>query len=109
MNSIFFISSSSNYNRTNNHRNIRQLSKKNLERQNTLYEDDYEPQQQHDTCSEMNYNPNNDYSDYNSIVMQEQQWQNGDYSMDQQYGQKKSLPQPPMSCSQSVNDGFSHR
>ena len=85
------------------------MSKKNLERQNTLYEDDYEPQQQHDTCSEMNYNPNNDYSDYNSIVMQEQQWQNGDYSMDQQYGQKKSLPQPPMSCSQSVNDGFSHR
>jgi hypothetical protein len=54
----------------------------------------------------MNYN-NDDYSydGYN------QQQQNGDiYNQDAySFSNKKTLPQPPLSYSQSVNDGFGHR
>lgn len=83
---------------------MRQLSKKNLERQNTLY-DEEQYEQPLDTCSELNYNMNDEYYDgYN------QPWQNGEYNFEP-YAQsnKKALPQPPMSYSQSVNDGFGHR
>lgn len=105
---FFFPSSASSYNRGSTHRTVRQLSKKNLERQNTLYEDEYEPL---DTCSELNYNMNYNNDDYYDGYgyANNQQMQNGDYVYDQSYATKKSLPQPPMSCSQSVNDGFSHR
>lgn len=89
---------------------MRQLSKRNLERQNTLY-DEEQYDQPLDTCSELNYNINynNETSDqygYN------QQWQNGEPCYYDSYGytnNKKTLPQPPMSYSQSVTDGFSHR
>jgi hypothetical protein len=75
-----------------------------LERQNTLYnEEQYD--QPLDTCSEINYNMNynNDYDDgygYN------QNWNNDPSGY---ASNKKSLPQPPMSYSHSVNDGFGHR
>lgn len=102
-----FFSSSSN---PNSHRTLRQLSKKNLERQNTLY-DEEQYDQPLDTCSELNYNMNyNNEECYNSYGYN-QQWQNGDSNYDS-YGystNKKALPQPPMSYSQSVNDGFGHR
>jgi hypothetical protein len=98
--------SSTNYNRST-HRTVRQLSKKNLERQNTLYdEDQFEP---FDTCSELNYNTNYHNDDYYDTYGYNQPWQNGELSTyDMGYGSKK-LPQPPMSYSQSVNDGFGHR
>lgn len=39
--------------------------------------------------------------------MGQNQWQqNGDMTYDGGLGSKKALPQPPMSYSQSVNDGF---
>jgi hypothetical protein len=68
-----------------------------------------------DTCSEMNYNMNygddNGYNDDSYEYINP--WQNGSISnfgpYDHQTSSKKALPQPPMSYSQSVNDGFSHR
>lgn len=60
-----------------------------------------------DTCSEMNYNVN-----YHNDCYYDTYSQNGDYGYDSYSGyasNKKSLPQPPMSLSQSVNDGFGHR
>lgn len=100
-----FAYSSTNYNRST-HRTVRQLSKKNLERQNTLYdEDQFEP---FDTCSELNYNTNFNVEDYYDSYGYNQQCQNGEFAYDLGCSNKK-LPQPPLSYSQSVNDGFGHR
>lgn len=82
-----------------------------MERQNTLY-DEEQYEQPLDTCSELNYNMNynNDEYGYDSYGYN-QQYQNGENNYDS-YGyssNKKTLPQPPMSYSQSVNDGFVHR
>jgi hypothetical protein len=78
-----------------------------LERQNTLYnEEQYE--QPFDTCIENNYNMNYNNGECYDSYEYNQQTQNGDYSYDS-YGysnSKKTLPQPPLSYSQSVNDGF---
>lgn len=59
-----------------------------------------------DTCSEINYNMNYNNDEYNDGYGYNENWNN-----DPNYGSsnKKSLPQPPMSYSQSVNDGFGHR
>lgn len=77
-----------------------------MERQNTLY-DEEQYEQPLDTCSEINYNYNNDECydgyDYNYQV------QNGEFDSYEQQNSRKSLPQPPISYSQSVNDGFGHR
>jgi hypothetical protein len=55
----------------------------------------------------MNYNMN--YNDeYHDGYGYNQQWQNGETSYDYS-NNKKALPQPPMSYSQSVNDGFGQR
>ncbi|XP_070502845.1 uncharacterized protein unc-13 isoform X4 [Chironomus tepperi] len=102
--------SSTNYNRPT-HRTVRQLSRRNLERQNTLMydEDQFEP---FDTCSELNYNSNHNNDDYFDSYghQNSQQWQNGDMMYDMGYNNSnKKLPQPPLSYSQSVNDGFGHR
>lgn len=81
-----------------------------MERQNTLY-DEEQYEQPLDTCSEMNYNMNYNNDEYYDATGYNQPWQNGENSYDK-YGysnNKKALPQPPMSCSQSVNDGFNHR
>lgn len=101
-----FSSSSNRNSRPSTHRTVRQLSRKNLERQNTLY-DEEQYEQPLDTCSEINYNYNND--EYYDGYGYNQQMQNGEYSYDPYGQQKKSLPQPPMSYSLSVNDGFGHR
>lgn len=80
-----------------------------MERQNTLY-DEEQYEQPFDTCSELNYNLNYN-GEYHDGYGYNQQCQNGDNNYDS-YGfsnSKKALPQPPMSYSQSVNDGFSHR
>lgn len=116
--SSFFIQSclhfspSSNHNhRPSNHRTVRQLSKKNLERQNTLY-DEEQYEQPLDTCSELNYNMNYHNDEYYDSGGYNQQHQNGELYNYDPYGyanNKKTLPQPPMSYSQSVNDGFTHR
>lgn len=90
---------------------MRQLSRKNLERQNTLY-DEEQYEQPLDTCSELNYNVNCNTDEYYDEYGYNQHWQNGDsynYDMHDYASNKKTLPQPPMSYSQSVNDGFSHR
>ncbi|KAL7012870.1 hypothetical protein ACKWTF_015090 [Chironomus riparius] len=102
--------SSTNYNRPT-HRTVRQLSRRNLERQNTLMydEDQFEP---FDTCSELNYNSNHNNDDYFDSYghQNSQQWLNGDMMYDMGYNNSnKKLPQPPLSYSQSVNDGFGHR
>jgi hypothetical protein len=106
-----FSSTSSNQNhRSHNHRTVRQLSKKNLERQNTLY-DEEQFEQPLDTCSEINYNMNYRNDECYDSYAYNQQWQNGESNHDP-YGysnNKKTLPQPPMSYSQSVNDGFGAR
>lgn len=81
-----------------------------MERQNTLY-DEEQYEQPFDTCSELNYNLNYNNDEYHDGYGYNQQWLNGDNNYDS-YGysnSKKALPQPPMSYSQSVNDGFSHR
>lgn len=85
-----------------NHRVVRQLSRRNLERQNTLF-DEEQYDEPFDTCSEMNYS-----NDYHCDGYQNR---NGEYNNYDAYGysNKKSLPQPPISYSQSVNDGFGHR
>jgi hypothetical protein len=62
----------------------------------------------------MNYNMNyGDEQGYNDDSYDySNPWQNGSVSNFGPYDQsssKKALPQPPMSYSQSVNDGFSHR
>lgn len=96
--------SSTNYNRTT-HRTVRQMSRKNLERQNTLYdEDQLEP---FDTCSELNYNSNHDEHHDSYGYHNSQQWQqNGEFTYDGGAMSRKALPQPPLSYSHSVNDGF---
>lgn len=104
---IFFIFlSSTNHNRST-HRTVRQLSKKNLERQNTLYDEDHiEP---YDTCSELNYNSNYNYDepcDSYGYAGQNQWQYNAESMYDGDIENKKSLPQPPLSYSQSVIDGF---
>lgn len=83
---------------------VRQLSRRNLERQNTLF-DEEQYDEPLDTCSEMNYNMN-----YSSEYYQDG-FNNGDCNNDPYgyAGNKKALPQPPMSYSHSVNDGFGHR
>ena len=61
-----------------------------------------------DTCSELNYNMNYNNDECYDSYGYNQQWQNGDVNSDP-YGysnNKKTLPQPPISYSQSVNDGF---
>ena len=72
-----------------------------------MYDD--EQFESYDTCSEMNYNTNFNYdgSNFDSYAYMEQnQWQqNGEFTYDGGTG-KKTLPQPPLSYSQSVNDGF---
>jgi hypothetical protein len=55
----------------------------------------------------MNYNMNYNEEPYDGYGYNHQ-WQNGENSYDLA-NSKKSLPQPPMSYSQSVNDGFGHR
>lgn len=95
-------SSSSNY---DTHRTVRQLSRKNLERQNTYYGDNTAGQSC-ETWSEMNYNTGCSY---------------GDNYGDSQYGNNttdisngansfpKALPQPPViQGSQSTYDGFGY-
>jgi hypothetical protein len=65
-----------------------------------------------DTCSEINYNSNHNNDDYFDSYghQNSQQWQNGDMMYDMGYNNSnKKLPQPPLSYSQSVNDGFGHR
>lgn len=59
----------------------------------------------------MNYNINYNNDEYYDPTGYNQPWQNGENNYDK-YGysnNKKALPQPPMSYSQSVNDGFNHR
>lgn len=59
----------------------------------------------YDTCSELNYNSNYNYDEpYDSYGYNGQQWQQNGEMYDG--GNKKALPQPPLSYSQSVNDGF---
>ncbi|KAG5667948.1 hypothetical protein PVAND_015908 [Polypedilum vanderplanki] len=102
--------SSTNYNRPT-HRTVRQLSKRNLERQNTFMYDEDQIEPAFDTCSELNYNSNyygdENYDSYN--YQNNQQWQNGEFTNDMSYNSNKKLPQPPISYSQSVNDGFGTR
>lgn len=96
--------------RSSNHRTIRQLSRKNLERQNTLY-DEQPYDQPLDTSSELNYNMNYNNDEYLEGYGYNKQYPNGENNYDS-YGyasSKKALPQPPISYSQSVNEGFGHR
>jgi hypothetical protein len=78
-----------------------------LERQNTLYnEEQYE--QPLDTCSEINYNMNYNNDEYYESYGNNQQGKNGEFNYEScgYSNNKKTLPQPPISYSQSVNDGF---
>lgn len=76
-------------------------------------DDQYEP---FDTCSEINYNSNYGNDDYYDSFghhnqYNQHQWQNGDamYDMMGYSNSNKKLPQPPLSYSHSVNDGFGAR
>lgn len=96
--------------RSSSHRTVRQLSKKNLERQNTLY-DEQPYDQPLDTSSELNYNMNYNNDEYFDGYGYNQQYPNGENNYESYgYGfNKKALPQPPMSYSHSVSEGFGHR
>jgi hypothetical protein len=106
----FTIQSSTNYNRPT-HRTVRHLSKRNLERQNTLLYDEDHTEPAFDTCSELNYNSNY-YGDEPCDAYgypAQQPWINGECTYDVGENSNKKLPQPPMSFSQSVSDGFGMR
>lgn len=99
----FHFSSSSNY---NSHRTVRQLSRKNLERQNTYYGDEPADEKSCETWSEMNYNSGynqaDSYSDYNQYD------NNTGNIVDGANSFAKTLPQPPIGASQSTYDGFGY-